>query len=51
MSYVSPAIREKFESLPIDLKNVILEKDLRLENMSDLIDCLEQIVSEGEEVS
>ena len=24
MSYVNPAIRDKFESMPIDLKNAIL---------------------------
>ena len=29
-SYVDPSIREKFESLSINLKNAILEKDVQL---------------------
>ncbi len=48
MSYVNPAIRDKFESMPVDLKNAILSMDIRLENMSDLMACLERIVAEGE---
>ena len=48
MSYVNPAIRDKFESMPIDLKNAILNMDVRLESMSDLMACLERIVAEGE---
>ena len=48
MSYVNPAIRDKFESMPIDLKNAILEMDVTLNNMGDLIACLEQIVAIGE---
>lgn len=48
MTYVAPAIKEKFESLSIDLKNVILEKDVRLNSVHDLINVLEQIVEEGE---
>lgn len=48
MSYVNPAIRDKFESMPIDLKNAILNMDVRLESMSDLMTCLERIVAEGE---
>lgn len=46
MSYVSPKIKSKFESMPIDLKNAILAKDIRLENMNDLMTVLEQIVAE-----
>lgn len=48
MSYVNPAIREKFESMPIDLKNAVLSMDVRLETMSDLMTCLERIIDEGE---
>lgn len=48
MSYVAPAIKDKFESLSIDLKNAILERDANLNNIQDLIQVLEQIVSEGE---
>lgn len=47
MSYVGPAVREKFESLSIDLKNAILERDVRLENIHDLIRVLEEIVKEA----
>lgn len=47
-SYVSPAIREKFESLSVDLKNCILERNVHLDNMYDLIHVLEDIVAEGE---
>ena len=47
-SYVSPAVRDKFESLSIDLKNCILERDVRLETVFDLIRVLEEIVAEGD---
>ena len=49
MSYVSPRLRTQFESLSDDLKNEILSRDVRLENLQDLIAVLEQIVQEGEE--
>ncbi len=47
-SYVSPAVRDKFESLSIDLKNCILEHNVRLETVFDLIRVLEEIVAEGD---
>ena len=47
-SYVSPAVRDKFESLSIDLKNCILERNVRLETVLDLIRVLEEIVAEGD---
>ena len=47
MSYVNPALREKFESLPIDLKNYILERNVRLNTVQDLVAVLEKIVAEG----
>lgn len=47
-SYVSPAIKEKFETLSVDLKNCILERNVQLNNMHDLIHVLEEIVEEGE---
>ena len=46
-SYVSPKIRDKFESLSIDLKNDILERTVQLYTLQDLIRVLEQIVEEG----
>lgn len=48
MSYVNPAIREKFDSMPADLREAILSMDVRLESMSDLMACLERIVAQGE---
>ncbi len=45
-SYVAPALRSRFESLSIDLKNEILKRNVRLNTLQDLIDCLEKIVSE-----
>lgn len=47
-SYVSPAIRDKFETLSVELKNCILGRNVRLNNMYDLIHVLEDIVAEGE---
>lgn len=48
MSYVSPKIQDKFESLSIGLKNMILERNVRLDSMQDLINVLEDIVKENE---
>ena len=47
-SYVAPEIQDKFETLSIDLKNLILSRDVRLNTMYDLIHVLEDIVAEGE---
>lgn len=48
-SYVSPDIRDKFETLSVDLKNTILERNVQLHNVYDLIAVLEQIVAEAGE--
>lgn len=48
MSYVAPAIREKFETLSIDLKNTILERNVQLNNIHDLINVLQDIVDEAD---
>lgn len=48
-SYVSPAVRDKFETLSVDLKNIILERNVQLNTIYDLIAVLEQIVAEAEE--
>lgn len=48
MSYVSLNLREKFESLPIDLKNEILSRNVQLNTLHDLISVLEAIVAENE---
>ncbi len=47
-SYVAPAIAEKFDTLSSDLKTLILERDVPLNDIHDLIRVLEQIVEEGE---
>lgn len=47
-SYVSPEIRDKFETLSIQLKNCILERNVHLETIYDLIDVLEEISEEQE---
>lgn len=47
MSYIDPKIKDKFETLSIDLKNEILKRDVKLYTLQDLINCLERIVAEG----
>lgn len=47
MSYVDPKIKDKFETLSVDLKNEILKRDVKLYNMNDLIKVLEDISAEG----
>lgn len=47
-SWISPGIQEKFETLSIDLKNIILERNVRINNLEDLIRVLEEIVAENE---
>ena len=46
MSYIAPEIWEKFESLSGNLKNTILERNVRIQNIHDLINVLEDIVAE-----
>jgi hypothetical protein len=48
MSYIAHEIREKFESLSVNLKNTILERNVRIQNIHDLIKVLEDIVAEDE---
>ncbi len=48
-SYVAPELREKFETLSINLKNTILERNVQINTIYDLISVLEQIVDEAEE--
>lgn len=45
-SYIDPSMRSRFESLSIDLKNAILEKNVKINNLQDLILCLETIVDD-----
>ena len=46
-SYVSPKIRDKFETLSVDLKHCILARNVHLETLQDLIKVLDEIVKEG----
>lgn len=48
MSYISPAIQDQFQSLSPDLKDLIVQRNVDLNNMQDLIYVLEQIVDEEE---
>lgn len=47
MSYVNPVLQDRFETLPIELKNAILERNVQLNSLADLIHVLEEIVAEG----
>lgn len=47
-SYVAPALRDKFETLSVELKNCILDRNVQLHTLQDLIQVLEEIVKEGE---
>ena len=47
-SYVAPEVREKFETLSINLKYYILEINVHINYIYDLINVLENIVSEEE---
>ena len=47
MSYVDPSLRTQFESLPIDLKNEILSRDVTLNNLNDLFSAIQAITDEG----
>lgn len=48
-SYVAPGVRDKFNTLSAGLKDMILERNVRLENLQDLINVLGDIVKEAEE--
>lgn len=47
-SYVAPEMKEKFETLSIDLKNAILERNVQINTIHDLINVLDVIVKEAE---
>lgn len=49
MSHIAEAVRPKFETLSADLKSIILEKNVNINNLQDLIHVLEEIVAEGEQ--
>lgn len=47
MSFVSEKVRPYFETLSVDLKNEILNREVHLHTLADLIRCLENIVGEN----
>jgi hypothetical protein len=47
MSYVNPKLKNQFESLPIELKNEILSRNVTINSLSDLIAILQKIADEG----
>lgn len=47
MSYIDPSLKEQFESLPTELKNNILERNVHLNTMTDLVAVLEDIAKES----
>ena len=48
MSSVSPSIRSKFDSMPPELQQAVLNMDVNLETMGDLMACLERIIAQEE---
>ena len=47
MSFVHPKLRPRFEKLSPELRNAILERNVKIYTLQDLIRVLEEIVSEG----
>lgn len=48
MSYINPALRSRFESLSIDLKNEILSRNVTVNSLQDLINVLQEIIDDAE---
>lgn len=48
MSYIAPQVKERFDSLSVELRNLILERDVQVNTIHDLIRVLGDIVKEGE---
>ena len=46
MSYVNPAIRPQFDSMAAELREHILQMNIKLETMNDLMGCLERIIAQ-----
>lgn len=47
-SYIAPGIKSKFDTLSDNLKNYILSRNVKINNMNDLMSELNKIVEEGE---
>lgn len=48
MSVVSPNIRDKFDSMPQNLQQALLDTGMRLDTLTDLMACLERVIAENE---
>ena len=46
--YIAISVQAKFETLSIDLKNEILERNVQINTIYDLINVLQEIVNEGQ---
>ena len=49
MSYVAPAVRDKFETLSVELKDAILARNVEINTIHDLINVLDAIVKEAKQ--
>ncbi|MBW7573629.1 hypothetical protein [Caproiciproducens faecalis] len=47
MSYIGPAVKNKFDSLSRDLQEAIMKQDVKINSIQDLIQCLDSIVTKG----
>lgn len=45
-SYISPAVRDKFETLSTELQQDILDRNVKLNTVYDLMDVLKTIAQE-----
>ncbi|MGO5052636.1 hypothetical protein ACTQ6A_08985 [Lachnospiraceae bacterium LCP25S3_G4] len=48
MTYISPSVQNKFNSLSSNLQNIIMERNVQINSIHDLIRVLEDIVQEAE---
>lgn len=46
MATISPFIRPQFDSMPPELQEAVLNLDRKVENLNDLMNCLEQIIAQ-----
>jgi hypothetical protein len=49
MSTIAPSVRDKFDSMPPELQQAVLDLDAKVENVTDLMSCLERIIAQGEQ--
>ena len=48
MSTIAPSVRDKFDSMPPELQQAVLDLDAKVENVTDLMSCLERFIAQGE---